>query len=95
MTDQFQLLFDDLPAAPVRETWEESAQDAVSAGLAVWVAEEGIFPKAISWSGRHAVIRRRASGAAAGIAPQCGTNFPSDAFFNHVPSSSWRAVDDV
>jgi hypothetical protein len=58
MTDEFQLLFDDLPAAPARGTWDEAAQDAVSAGHAEWAAD-GIFPKAISWSGMQAVIRRR------------------------------------
>jgi len=59
MTDAFQLLFNDLPAAPIRETWDEAAQDAVSAGHAEWAAD-GIFPKAINWSGVQAVIRRRA-----------------------------------
>jgi hypothetical protein len=59
MTDQFQLLFDDLPAAPARETWDEAAQDAVSAGFAAWVPD-GVFPKAISWSGMQAIIRRHA-----------------------------------
>ena len=27
------------PAGPARKTWDEAAQDAVSAGLAVWVAD--------------------------------------------------------
>ena len=59
MIGEFQLLFNDLPAAPIRETWDEAAQDAVSAGHAEWAAD-GIFPKAINWSGVQAVIRRRA-----------------------------------
>lgn len=46
--DRFQLFYRDLPAGPVRGSWEEAAQDAVAAGLAHWVPE---YPKALSWTG--------------------------------------------
>jgi hypothetical protein len=47
--DRFQLFYRDLPAGPVRGSWEEAAQDAVAAGLADWVPE---YPhKALSWAG--------------------------------------------
>jgi hypothetical protein len=55
--DQFQLVLGDSEAGPVRESWDEAAQDAVSAGLAVWVW--GHFPnsRAIEWTtaGRVAI----------------------------------------
>ena len=47
--DQFRLQFRDHPAGPVRQSWEEAAQDAVAAGLAHWVHE--IPRAAISWTG--------------------------------------------
>jgi hypothetical protein len=45
---QFQLLFRNLPPAPVRGSWEEAAQDAVAAGLAQWV--DGSPHRAINWT---------------------------------------------
>src|ERR1043165_5633828 len=45
---QFQLLFRNLPLGPVRESWEEAAQDAVAAGLAQWV--DGSPHTAINWA---------------------------------------------
>ena len=45
---QFQLLFRNLPAGPVRESWEEAAQDAVAADLAHWV--DGSPYTAINWT---------------------------------------------
>ena len=37
--DQYQAWVGNEPAGPARETWDEAAQDAVSAGLAVWVTD--------------------------------------------------------
>jgi hypothetical protein len=55
--DQFQLLFRNLPASPVRGSWEEAAQDAVAAGLAHWV--DGSPHTAINWADtRQASIAR-------------------------------------
>ena len=45
---QFQLLFRNLPPGPVRGSWEEAAQDAVTAGLAHWV--DGGPYTAINWT---------------------------------------------
>src|SRR5215212_5694030 len=46
--DQFQLFVRNLPAGPVRGSWEEAAQDAVAAGLAHWV--DGSPHTAINWA---------------------------------------------
>ena len=57
MDDCYQLLVGDAPAGPVRECWEEAAQDAVSAGLAAWAL--GFRPNgAIQWTDHRAVIVR-------------------------------------
>jgi hypothetical protein len=45
---QFQLLFRNFPAGPVRGSWEEAAQDAVAANLAHWV--DGNSYTAINWT---------------------------------------------
>ncbi len=37
--DQFQAWVGNEPAGPARETWDEAAGDAVSAGLAAWVTD--------------------------------------------------------
>ena len=37
--DQYQAWVGNEPAGPARKTWDEAAQDAVSAGLAVWVTD--------------------------------------------------------
>ncbi len=50
--DQFRLFFRNVPAGPVRASWEEAAQDAVAAGLATWV-REGSWP-GLTWSGTGA-----------------------------------------
>ena len=57
MEDQFQLRVGGLPAGPIRDNWDEAAQDAVSAGLAAWIAE-GIFKAAIRWAPGQGVIER-------------------------------------
>jgi len=46
---QFQLVLGDSEAGPMRQSWDEAAGDAVSAGLAAWVW--GQFPnsRAIQW----------------------------------------------
>jgi hypothetical protein len=44
------------PAGPTRETWDEAAQDAVSAGHAAWVTD--CIATAISWSTVPASISR-------------------------------------
>ena len=55
--DQFQFVLDDLPAGPVRESWEQAATDAVSAGVAAWVRDLPIAHRsAINWSNRRAAI---------------------------------------
>jgi hypothetical protein len=55
--DQFQLVLGDGDAGPVRESWEEAAQDAVSAGLAAWVWDHFPNSRAIEWTaaGRAAI----------------------------------------
>jgi hypothetical protein len=54
--DQFQAWAGNEPAGPTRETWDEAAQDAVSAGLAAWVTD--YRATAINWSGAPASISR-------------------------------------
>lgn len=39
---RYQFQIDNRPAAPIRKTWEQAAQDAVSAGYAVWVGYDSI-----------------------------------------------------
>ena len=57
MQDRFQFQIDSRPAGPVRENWEEAAQDAVSAGFAVRAAD--YRPNsAITWSGNGGAIVR-------------------------------------
>ena len=48
--DQFQLVPGDRDAGPIRESWEQAAQDAVSAGLATWVWEQFPNSRAIQWT---------------------------------------------
>lgn len=33
---KYQFRVDGRPAAPIRKTWQEAAQDAVNAGYAIW-----------------------------------------------------------
>lgn len=40
MKYQFQVDF--RPAAPVRKTWEQAAQDAVNAGYATWQSSDSV-----------------------------------------------------
>jgi hypothetical protein len=54
--DQYQAWVGNEPAGPARETWDEAAQDAVSAGLAVWVTD--CIATAINWSTAPAFISR-------------------------------------
>jgi len=54
--DQYQAWMGNEPAGPARETWDEAAQDAVSAGLAIWVAD--CISTAINWSTSPAFISR-------------------------------------
>ena len=54
--DQFQAWVGNEAAGPARETWDEAAQDAVSAGLAVWVTD--CVAMAINWSTAPAFISR-------------------------------------
>jgi hypothetical protein len=54
--DQFQAWAGNEPAGPARETWDEAAQDAVSAGLAAWVTD--YIAMAINWSTAPASISR-------------------------------------
>jgi hypothetical protein len=54
--DQFQAWVGNEPAGPSRETWDEAAQDAVSAGHAAWVTD--CLATAISWSTVPASISR-------------------------------------
>ena len=49
--EHFQLVLGDSEAGPVRESWEQAAQDAVSAGLAEWVWEQFPNSRAIRWTG--------------------------------------------
>ena len=49
--DRFQLFLGDIPAGSVRQSWEYAAQDAVSAGVAIWVWQHFPNSKAIKWSG--------------------------------------------
>jgi hypothetical protein len=58
--DQFQAWADNEPAGPGRETWDEAAQDAVSAGLATWVPD--CIATAIDWSTAPAFISRTRTG---------------------------------
>jgi|KBSSwiStaDraftv2_1062776.scaffolds.fasta_scaffold1244296_2 hypothetical protein len=56
--DEFQFLMNDAPAAPVRESWDEAAHDAVSAGVAAWVWNQFPNSRAIQWTaptGRAAI----------------------------------------
>lgn len=55
--DRFQLVLGDSEAGPIRESWDEAAQDAVSAGLAAWVWDHFPNIKAIEWTaaGRAAI----------------------------------------
>ena len=57
--DQYQAWRGIDPAGPARETWNEAAQDAVSAGLAAWVTD--CIAMAISWSTASAFISRTRS----------------------------------
>src|ERR1051325_1516407 len=54
--DQFQAWVGNEPAGPARETWDEAAGDAVSAGLAAWVTD--CVATAINWSTVPAFISR-------------------------------------
>ena len=54
--DQFQAWVGNEPAGPTRETWDEAAQDAVSAGHAAWVTD--CVATAINWSAAPAFISR-------------------------------------
>jgi len=54
--DQFQAWVGNEPAGPKRKTWDEAAQDAVSAGLAAWVTD--FIATGISWSAAPAFISR-------------------------------------
>ena len=47
---RFQLVPRDSEAGPIRESWEQAAQDAVSAGLAAWVWERFPNSRAIQWA---------------------------------------------
>jgi len=61
--DQYQAWVGNEPAGPARETWDEAAQDAVSAGLAAWVTD--CISTAINWSITPAFISRtRRTGSA-------------------------------
>ena len=55
---RFQLVPRDSEAGPIRESWEQAAQDAVSAGLAAWVWEQFPNSRAIQWAAAgRAIIR--------------------------------------
>ena len=54
--DQFQAWAGNEPVGPARKTWDEAAQDAVSAGLAAWVTD--CIVTAINWSTSLASISR-------------------------------------
>ena len=54
--DQFQAWVGKEPAGPTRQTWDEAAQDAVSAGHAAWVTDS--IATAINWSTAPAFISR-------------------------------------
>ena len=60
--DDYQLLLDGVPVGPIRESWEEAAEDAVQAGLAEWVEHDFPNSRAITWSqagrGRIANLQR-------------------------------------
>src|SRR3954449_244827 len=61
--DQYRAWVGADPAGPARETWDEAAQDAVSAGLAAWVTD--CVSTAINWSTTPAFISRtRRTGSA-------------------------------
>ena len=54
--DQFQAWLGNDLAGPTRETWDEAAQDAVSASLAAWVTD--CIAMAINWSTAPPFIAR-------------------------------------
>jgi len=55
---RFQLVPRDSEAGPIRESWEQAAQDAVSAGLAAWVWKRFPNSRAIQWiAPGRAIIR--------------------------------------
>jgi hypothetical protein len=57
MQDRFQFQIDDRPAGPVRQSWEEAAQDAIFAGFAAQ-APDYRLNSAIIWSdGGGAIVR--------------------------------------
>ena len=62
--DQFQAWVGNEPAGPTRQTWDEAAQDAVSAGHAAWVPD--FIAAAINWSTAPAFISRIRRTAEAG-----------------------------
>ena len=62
--DQFQAWVGNEPAGPSRQTWDEAAQDAVSAGHAAWVMD--CPATAINWSTAPASISRTRRTAEAG-----------------------------
>jgi hypothetical protein len=55
---QFQLVLGDRSPGPIRETWEEAAQDAVSAGVAAWVWDQFPNSQIIEWIVDCASINR-------------------------------------
>jgi hypothetical protein len=60
--DRFQLVLGDREAGPIRESWEEAAQDAVSAGVAAWVWDQFPNSRAIQWIADRATIKAISSG---------------------------------
>ena len=48
--DPFQFVPRDREAGPIRQSWEEAAQDAVAAGLASWVWQQFPNSRAIQWA---------------------------------------------
>jgi hypothetical protein len=48
---RFQLVLSDRHRGPIRESWDEAAQDAVSAGVALWVWDHFPNSRAIEWTG--------------------------------------------
>jgi hypothetical protein len=57
MQDRFQFQIDGRPAGPVRQSWEDAARDAVSAGFAAR-APDYRLNSAITWSGSGGAIVR-------------------------------------
>lgn len=55
--DKFQLVLGDKEAGPIRETWDEAAQDAVSAGAAAWVWDQFPNSRIIEWIAGCASIK--------------------------------------